>query len=310
MIYESILDVVGRTPVVRLSRLFRDFSGRVYFKLEHLNPGGSHKVRIAISMIRDAEENGNLALRGGRRKRIVEPTGGNTGLGLAMACAILGYKLTLVIPDNYSKSKQALLRAFGAKVELSDSRQGNNSHGELAASMVAFEPENWLLNQQANPANPAAHTKSTVQEILDDFKDLDLDVFIGGIGTGGHVTAIGKALKDRYENLKVFGVEPEGCDLLKSKFIPHSIQGLAVGLVPKNLDITVIDEMLSVTLEDCVEMMKQLMRVEGIAVGLSSAANVVCARRLIERSEKPINILALSYDSAADYLEHLINDEE
>jgi cysteine synthase A len=300
---ESLLDLIGRTPIVRLGRLTAGLDRDIFVKLEMLNPGGSHKVRIALSMVLDAEQQG--LLRRGSGQTIIEPTGGNTGTGLAAVCAIMGYRLVLVIPDNYSPAKQRLLRAYGAQVVLSDHRRGGNSHGERAIELLFDHPEWVLLNQQANPANPAVHDRTTAMEIFADFPEGVPDVMIAGVGTGGHLTGVGRTLRARRADLRIVAVLPAGCSMLDNRFVTHHLQGLAVGLVPAVLDVSLIDDEIQVTEQEATTMMATLMRTEGLAVGLSSAANVVAALAYAERMEPGARLLTFAYDAAHDYLDRL-----
>ncbi len=302
-IADSVLDTIGNTPLVRLSRIEPDLDRDLLIKLEMLNPGGSHKVRIALSMIHDAEQQGEL-LRGSGQT-IIESTGGNTGVGLAMASAILGYRLVLVIPDNYSTAKQRLLRGFGAEVVLSDHRLGNNSHSQLAQRMLLRNPDWVMLHQQANPANPAIHERTTAQEILTALNGRALHAMVAGVGTGGHLTGVGRVLKSQHPDMRIVAVVPEGCSLREERFAPHRIQGLAVGLVPPILDLNLIDQEVQVSYEDCLRMMRQLLQTEGIAVGISSAANVVAACRVAREMPRESCTLTFAYDGISDYLESL-----
>lgn len=299
----SVLDVIGGTPVVRLARLDAVLDRRIYVKLEMLNPGGSHKVRIALNMIRAAETDGELVRGSGQT--IIESTGGNTGIGLAMAAAILGYRLVLVIPDNYSPSKQRLLRSYGAEVVLSDHRLGSNSHAELALKLLFDNPDWVMLNQQANPANPEIHERTTAVEILTAFDNVVPDAMVAGVGTGGHLTGVGRVLKNRNGAMRIAAVLPEGCSLRENRFVGHGLQGLAVGLVPAVLDMTLIDEEISVTYAEAVEMMGRLMRTEALAVGISSAANLVAASRWAKEFPPGSCILTFAYDGILDYLDVL-----
>ncbi|NUT51144.1 MAG: PLP-dependent cysteine synthase family protein [Saccharothrix sp.] len=302
-IADSVLDAVGGTPLVRLSRVDPDLDRELLVKLEAVNPGGSHKVRIALNMIREAENSGELVRGSGQT--IIEPTGGNTGIGLAMAAAVLGYKLVLVIPDNYSPSKQRLLRSYGADVRLSDHRRGGNSHGEMAISLLFDNPDWVMLNQQANPANPAIHEQTTAVEILSAMGGRVPDALVAGVGTGGHLTGVGRVLRKHNPELRIVAVQPENNSLLENRFANHSIQGLAVGLVPAVLDVELIDQEIQVAYDDATEMMVRLMRTEGLAVGISSAANVVAARRLARELDQGACILTFAYDGVLDYLDAL-----
>lgn len=302
-IHNTILDVIGQTPIVKLHRLSRDLRCEVYAKLENLNPGGSHKVRIALAMIQDAEKRG--VLRRGSGQVILEPSGGNTGIGLAMVGALYGYRVILVIPDNYSPEKQAVLRLYGAEIILSDSKRGNNSHGEMAMEILLENPRYVMLNQQRNPANPAIHRITTAQEVLWDFDDTRIDVFVAGIGTGGHITGVGEELKKAWPALEIVGVQPEGCDLLGNRHMPHDIQGLSVGLIPQVLNTAIIDRMESVSLGDCLDMIRRIMRTEGIGLGISSAANLVAiAQGAGGHISRGSQVLTMVYDGAESYLHH------
>lgn len=305
-IADSVLEAIGGTPLVRLSRVDPELGRELLVKLELLNPGGSHKVRIALNMILAAERDGELVRGSGQT--IIESTGGNTGIGLAMAAAILGYRLVLVIPDNYSPSKQRLLRSYGADVRLSDHRLGNNSHAEMALRLLFDNPDWVMLNQQANPANPAIHEETTAVEILSAMDGRVPDLMVAGVGTGGHITGVGRVLKERNPNLRIVAVQPEGCSLRENRFVPHGIQGLAVGLVPAVLDLSLVDDEIQVSYADAVDMMRRLMRTEGLAVGISSAANVVAACRLARQLPADTTTLTFAYDGVLDYLDALPDD--
>jgi len=300
MIHHSLLHVIGNTPVVRLPAFSAETGFDVYAKLESLNPGGSHKARIALAMIRDAEERGILTPDSGQT--IIEPSGGNTGIGLAIAANLLGYRLVLVIPDNYSPEKRKLLRLYGAEVVLSDSRRGNNSHGERAMELQFEHPGYVMLNQQRNPANPDIHRRTTAQEVLRDFRDFPPDCLVAGIGTGGHITGLGEVLKARWPTLGVFGVEPQECDLLRNRHAPHGIQGLSIGLVPAVLNLSVLDGMIKVSRHDCLDRVRKTMREDGLSLGLSSAANLVAISRMADEWMKGTRVLTLIYDGVDGYL--------
>jgi cysteine synthase A len=302
MIHQSLLQAIGETPVVRLAAFSAETGLEVYAKLESFNPGGSHKARIALAMVRDAEARG--ILRPGSGQTIIEPSGGNTGIGLAIAGNILGYRVVLVIPDNYSPEKQKLLRLYGAEVVLSDSRRGNNSHGELAMQLQLENPGYVMLNQQRNPANPEIHRRTTAQEILRDFAEMPPDCLVAGIGTGGHVTGLGETLKAHWPQLRVFGVEPEQCDLLADRHAPHEIQGLSIGLVPAILNLGVLDGMLKVGKQACLERVRRTMQSDGISLGLSSAANLVAIAQLAGELPRGTRVLTLVYDGVDSYLAH------
>ena len=262
MIHESLLQAIGETPVVRLAAFSAETGLEVYAKLESLNPGGSHKARIALGMVRDAEARGILVPGSGQT--IIEPSGGNTGIGLAIAGNILGYRVVLVIPDNYSPEKQKVLRLYGAEVVLYD----------------RFTQDREAL------------------------ADRPLDCLVAGIGTGGHITGLGEMLKARWPSLRVFGVEPEQCDLLADRHAPHEIQGLSIGLVPSILNLGVLDGMLKVAKADCLERVRRTMRSDAVSLGLSSAANLVAIASLAGELPRGSRVLTLIYDGVDGYLPH------
>lgn len=303
MIHDSLLQAIGHTPIVRLRALSRELGLDVHAKLESMNPGGSHKVRIALGMVRDAERQGRLAR--GRGQTIIEPSGGNTGIGLAMVGNVLGYRVVLVIPDNYSVDKQKLVRLYGAQVVLSDSRRGNNSHGELAMELQLDNPSYVLLNQQRNGANPETHRQTTGPEIVRAFGDQRVDCFVGGVGTGGHLTGIGETLKAHWPAVRVFGVEPEECDLLSDRHAPHDIQGLSIGVMPANLNLSIVDGMLKVSKAACLDMIRRVMRGDAVSLGISSAANLVAVESLVGDLPKQAVVLTIIYDGVESYLSHL-----
>jgi cysteine synthase len=303
MIHNSLLQAIGQTPIVRLGAFSSDLGLNVYAKLESMNPGGSHKARIALGMVRDAERQGHLVP--GRQQTIIEPSGGNTGIGLAIVGNVLGYRVVLVIPDNYSKDKQRLLRLYGAEVILSDSRRGNNSHGEMAMELQLENPTYVMLNQQRNGANAETHRQTTAQEIIRAFGDQRVDCFVGGIGTGGHITGIGETLKAHWPEMRVFGVEPEECDLLSDRHAPHEIQGLSIGVIPANLNVSVINGMLKVSKGACLDMIRRVMRSDAVSLGISSAANLVAIEKLAHDLPKESVLLTMVYDGVESYLLHL-----
>lgn len=303
LVASSVLDLIGYTPLLELRRLTAGLDRTIYLKLELLNPGGSHKVRIALNMVLAAEHEGLLVRGSGQT--ILEPTGGNTGTGLAMVAALLGYRLVLVIPDNYSPAKQQLLRAFGHQVVLSDHRLGGNSHGEKAMELQFEHPDWVMLNQQSNPANPAMHDRTTAVELLAAFPGGLPDVMVAGVGTGGHLTGVGRTLRRHRPDLRIVAVAPPGCSYQQNTFTTHRLQGLAVGLVPANLDVGLIDDELVVDEDEAATMMRTIMRTEGLAVGPSSAANVVAALRCARACPPGARILTFAYDSAHDYLDQL-----
>lgn len=302
MIYDSLLDLIGRTPVVRLSALSARLGVTVFAKLESFNPGGSHKARIALGMILEAERKGILAR--GKNQTILEPSGGNTGIGLAIAGNILGYHVTLVIPDNYSTEKRRLLELYGAEVVLSDSTRGNNSHGELALQLLLEHPEFVMLNQQRNPANPQAHREATAQEILKDFAGQSPpDFFFAGIGTGGHITGVGEVLKQHWPDIGIYGVQPEQCDLLNNKHAPHEIQGLSIGIVPEVCNLGIVTGMVGVSKSACLSMVRDVLRSDAVSMGLSSAANLVAVQNMVSSMPPHARVLTMIYDGVESYMD-------
>ena len=296
MIYQNILETVGNTPIVRLNKLFPDV--RVYFKLERANPGGSIKDRVAVAMIEDAEKSGRLKPGG----TIIEPTSGNTGIGLAMAAAVKGYELILVMPENMSVERQRLMRAYGAKVELTPKAQGMAGAIARARELAAEKSGAWIAQQFENPANPAAHEKTTAQEILRDFPD-GLDILIGGVGSGGHLSGSARALKKVWPQLKVYAVEPAESPLLRGGAAgPHGIQGIGANFVPKNYDASVIDGVIDVPTADAKAYGRRCAREEGILIGISSGATLAAIAQKCADRRTDAKILAFNYDGGERYL--------
>ncbi|MFD2234408.1 PLP-dependent cysteine synthase family protein [Phaeospirillum tilakii] len=305
-IVDSILALVGGTPTVRLDRFRRGLSleSSFYLKLEQTNPGGSHKVRIAVNMVLDAERRG--LLRRGSGQTIIEGTGGNTGLGLALAANLFGYRLVLVVPDNYSRRKIRLLEAYGAEVRLAESRRGRDAHFGLARELLRQNPGWFMPDQLVNAVNVETHARETGREIVEAFRGLDLDYFVAAAGSGGHLTGIGRTLKQAWPKLRVCLVEPEGCDYRRAVFVPHRIQAIAIGQVPANLDLGVVDRYLGVSDGEAVETVRSLMKWEAIGVGLSSGATLAGAVKLARETGAPDRILCLAYDHVADYLDEVM----
>ena len=277
---ESLIDLIGGTPLVRLSRIGKGTEAIILGKLESQNPLGSVKDRIAWAMIRDAEERGLLAPGG----VVVEPTSGNTGIGLAFVCAIRGYRLILTMPDTMSPERRAILTALGAEIVLTPGEEGMSgavqAAKELAARYNAFMPQ-----QFENPANPAIHQETTAQEIWRDTEG-KVDIFVAGIGTGGTITGVGRVLKARKPGVHVVGVEPAASPVLSGgKPGPHKIQGIGAGFIPQVLEGDLIDEVITVTDEEAVETARRLAREEGILAGISSGAAVAAALKIARRPE-------------------------
>jgi len=285
---ETILETIGNTPHIRLNRLFGD-RAEVWVKSERSNPGGSIKDRIALSMIEDAERSGKLKPGG----TIIEPTSGNTGIGLAMVAAVKGYKLILVMPDSMSVERRRLMLAYGAEFDLTD----------RAEELVARTPNSWMPQQFDNPANVDVHVRTTAQEVLNDFRDQPLDALITGVGTGGHITGLARVLKKEWPDFKVFAVEPKLSPILNGgQPGPHPIQGLGANFVPSILDTAILDGIIDVDAEDAREMARRVAREEGILVGISSGAALAGVEmKLPELGEKP-RILTFNYDTGERYL--------
>jgi cysteine synthase len=295
---QTILDTIGNTPHIRLNRLFGD-RAEVWVKSERANPGGSIKDRIALSMIEDAERTGKLKPGG----TIIEPTSGNTGIGLAMVAAVKGYKLVLVMPDSMSVERRRLMLAYGAEFDLTDRAKGMKGSIERAEELVAQTPNSWMPQQFDNPANVEIHVRTTAQEVLADFRDQPLDALITGVGTGGHITGLAQVLKKEWPNFKVFAVEPKLSPILSGgQPGPHPIQGLGANFVPSILDTAILDGIIDVDAEDAREMARRAAREEGILVGISSGAALAGVEmKLPELGENP-RILTFNYDTGERYL--------
>ena len=295
---QTILDTIGNTPHIRLNRLFGD-KAEVWIKSERSNPGASIKDRIALSMIEDAERSGALKSGG----TIIEPTSGNTGIGLAMVAAVKGYPLILVMPDSMSIERRRLMLAYGASFELTDRAKGMQGAVDRAKEMLQEVPGSWMPQQFDNPANVEVHVRTTAQEVLTDFRDQPLDALITGVGTGGHITALARVLKKEWPGFKVFAVEPALSPILNGgKPGPHPIQGLGANFIPSILDREILDGVIDVDAEDAKEMARRAAREEGLLIGISSgAALAAITQKLPELGEKP-RILSFNYDSGERYL--------
>ena len=294
---DNVLATIGRTPHIRVNRLF-GAGHEVWIKSERGNPGGSIKDRIALAMIEDAEASGALQPGG----TIVEPTSGNTGVGLAMVAAVKGYPLVLVMPESMSIERRRLMLAYGAKFVLTPREKGMKGAIEKAQELVAATPGAWMPQQFENPANVAVHVRTTAQEILADFPE-GLDVLITGVGTGGHLSGCAQVLKAAWPNLKVFAVEPAASPVISGGApAPHPIQGIGAGFVPKNLHTELLDGVIQVEAEAAREMARRSAREEGLLVGISSGATLAAIAQKLAELPAGSRVLGFNYDTGERYL--------
>lgn len=297
MKYNNVLESIGNTPHIKLNRLYGS-EQEVWVKLEKANPGGSIKDRIALSMIEDAERKGIL----NKDTIIVEPTSGNTGIGLAMVAAVKGYKLILVMPESMSVERRKLMAAYGATFELTPRELGMKGAIEKATEIVSKNANAWMPQQFENPANIEAHENNTAKEILTDFPD-GLDYLITGVGTGGHITGVAKVLKNKFNDLKVFAVEPILSPVISGgKPGPHPIQGIGAGFIPKNLDVNLLDGTIQVSKEEAFEYAQRAAKEEGLFIGISSGASLAAVAKKLQEIPKGKKILTFNYDTGERYL--------
>jgi cysteine synthase A len=293
----SILDTIGNTPHVRIQRLFGT-GANVWIKSERGNPGGSIKDRIALAMIEDAEKSGALKPGG----TIIEPTSGNTGIGLAMVAAVKGYKLVLVMPDSMSIERRRLMLAYGASFDLTPRAEGMKGAIARAQALVASTPGAWMPQQFENPANIDVHVRTTAQEILADFPE-GIDVLITGVGTGGHLTGVARVLKAKFPNLQVFAVEPAASPVISGGApAPHPIQGIGAGFIPKNLDTSLLSGVIQVDAEAAREYARRSAREEGMLVGISSGATLAAIAQKLAELPAGATVLGFNYDTGERYL--------
>ena len=293
----SILDIIGNTPHIRLSRLFPD--AEVWVKSERANPGGSIKDRIARAMIEEAEQSGKLKPGG----TIIEPTSGNTGIGLAMVAAVKGYKLVLVMPDSMSVERRRLMLAYGASFDLTPRAEGMKGAIARASAILAETDGGWMPQQFDNPANIEVHANTTAREILADFGDTPFDALITGVGTGGHITGCARVLKAAWPSLKVFAVEPELSPVISGgTHSPHPIQGIGAGFLPTNLDVSILDGTIQVSADDSKEMARRAAREEGMLVGISSGASLAAVVQKLPELSSKARVLTFNYDTGERYL--------
>ena len=297
MRYNNILETIGNTPEVRINRLFGN-THEVWVKLERSNPGGSIKDRIGLSMIEDAEKRGILK----KDSLIIEPTSGNTGIGLAIVAAVKGYELILVMPESMSIERRRLIAAYGAKLELTPRELGMKGAIAKATELAAGNKKAWIPQQFDNPANIEVHTNFTAQEILKDFPE-GLDYLITGVGTGGHITGVGRVLKEKFSGLKVFAVEPAASAVISGGTPgPHPLQGLGAGFIPKNLDTAVLDGVIKIEKDEAFEFTRRAAVEEGLFIGISSGAALAAVSKKLKDIPHGKRILTFNYDTGERYL--------
>lgn len=297
MKYQSILDTIGNTPCIRINRLFPP-TIEVWMKAERFNPGASIKDRIGLSMIEDAERQGLID----RDTVIIEPTSGNTGIALAMVCAVKGYRLILTMPESMSIERRKYMAALGAELVLTPKELGMGGCIEKARALLAENPNSWMPMQFSNPANVQVHRDTTAAEILADFPD-GLDYLITGVGTGGHITGCAEVLKAQFPNLKVYAVEPEKSPVISGgeKGL-HRLQGIGAGFIPEVLNTAILDGAIQVSEESSFDMTRRCAREEGIFVGISSGASLAAVNRKLDEMPAGSRVLVFSYDTGERYL--------
>ncbi len=294
---QSILETIGNTPHIRFAKLFPEAD--VWIKSERANPGGSIKDRIALAMIEDAEASGKLQPGG----TIIEPTSGNTGIGLAMVAAVKGYKLILVMPESMSLERRRLMLAYGATFDLTPREKGMKGAIERAIELAEGIDGAWIPSQFENPANIAVHVRTTAEEILADFADAPIDVIITGVGTGGHITGVAERLKQAWPALKVFAVEPTLSPVISGgQPGPHPIQGIGAGFVPTNLHTQTLDGVIQVDPADAKDMARRSATQEGVLVGISSGATLAAIRQKLAELGNGVRVLGFNYDTGERYL--------
>jgi len=296
-VYNSLIELIGNTPILKLNGFNQKFKTNIFAKLEFYNPGKSVKDRIALAMIDDAQIKGLLK----PGYTIIEPTSGNTGIGLAMICAILGYNLILVMSEGMSIERRKLLQMYGAKLELTAAEQGMQGAIDKALELNKAIKNSIILDQFNNPENPKAHERTTAVEILNDLGD-KIDYFVAGAGTGGTLSGVGKVLKQKLKNVKIIAVEPAGSPFLsKGVAGAHAIQGLGAGFVPKTLNMSLVDEIIAVSDEDSYLAAREVAKTDGLPVGISSGAALFASRKISLKNPGK-NVLTLFPDSAEKYV--------
>lgn len=298
IMHKEITELIGRTPLVRLNRLSKPGSATIYGKVEFFNPGGSVKDRICLNMINEAERQRKLKPGG----TIVEPTSGNTGIGLALVAAVRGYKLILVMPESMSMERASLLSSYGAQLVLTPAWEGMKGSIKEAESILAQNPGYFMPDQFSNPANPAMHRMTTAPEILDALNG-NIDAFVAAVGTGGTITGCGELFKEKNPNVKVIAVEPSGSPVLSGGDPgPHKIQGIGAGFIPKVLNRKIIDRVITVTDDEAYQTAKQLSKKEGLLVGISAGANVFAAQKVAEELGPGKNVVTILCDTGERYI--------
>jgi len=301
MRYENILEGIGNTPHVRIRNLYPG-AANIWIKLERDNPGGSIKDRIALSMVRDAEKRG--VLKPG--STIVEPTSGNTGIGLAMVSAVLRYRIILVMPESMSVERRSILRAYGAEIVLTPRELGMKGSIDRAAELAGEIEGAWIPSQFENPANPAIHEQTTAREILEDFPE-GIDYLVTGVGTGGHITGVSRVLKKEMPALRVIAVEPEASPVLSGGDPgPHPLMGIGAGFIPKILDMSLINDIFQIGKGEAYEFARRAAKEEGIFAGISTGASLAAVSRLLQKVDKNSTVLTFNYDTGERYLS--VND--
>lgn len=296
--HKEITELIGGTPLVRLNRLSPEGSATIYAKVESFNPGGSVKDRICLNMINEAERQGRLK----PGSTIVEPTSGNTGIGLALICAVRGYKLILVMPESMSMERASLLSSYGAQLVLTAAWEGMKGSIKEAESIVGQNPSYFMPDQFSNPANPAMHRRTTAMEIWEALNG-KIDAFVAAVGTGGTITGCGEVFKERNPQVQVIAVEPAGSPVLSGGDPgPHKIQGIGAGFVPKVLNRSILDRVITVTDDEAYQTAKLLAKKEGLLVGISAGANVFAAQKVAEQLGPGKNVVTVLPDTGERYI--------
>ena len=296
MIYNNVLETIGNTPIIKLNKLFPNHN--VYIKVEKQNPGGSIKDRIALAMIEDAEKAGILKPGG----TIIEPTSGNTGIGLSFVAAVKGYKMIITMPESMSIERRKIMEAYGAEFVLTPKELGMKGAIAKAQELAETIEGAWVPQQFENSSNPTVHYNTTAKEILSDFPQ-GVDYLITGVGTGGHLSGIGKALKEVNSSAKVIAVEPTDSPVISGGNPgPHAIQGIGAGFIPTNLDTSIVDSSIQITKEEAFEFAKKVAKVEGLFVGISTGASLAAVAKTLNEVDKEAKILTVNYDTGERYL--------